>query len=195
MSTLTKEEQALGIIGHYWETTVAPQVDKRACILAGRLLSVSLSRVGIPVTLYHTDAVAMNELWYELFVKQGVKQEDLPAEAWCVGAVTGDIKGTHRTMVGGFSGHIVATTANYFIDLTAGQFDRPTKGIVTGSPLFAQRDAVMDTEYGKQIPIQQGIYIVKPAQKPASYKWTPDWSFSYKVFATPLVDILRKEMA
>jgi hypothetical protein len=187
METATKEAIALRILADYWTEKVTPVVDARSCVLAGRVASVVLNRIGISTAVYHTDTVAMNELWYELFVVKGLAQALLPPEAWCVGAVTGEVKGTHRNMVGGFSGHLIVTTPNYFVDLSAGQFDRPSHGIVTGSPLIVHRENIVDSEQGKMVPIQQGLYIVRPAEKPASYKWTPDWQTSYKHFTKPLL--------
>jgi hypothetical protein len=192
METATKEAIALRVLAEYWQTDVAPMVNPRACVLAGRLATVVLGRIGISTAVYHTDTVAMNDLWYNLFIVKGLGQQFLPPEAWCVGAVTADVKGTHSTMVGGFSGHLVVTTPHHFVDLSASQFDRPSHDIVTGSPLIVPRENITDTPHGKMVPIQRGVYITKPAENPASYQWTPDWQTNYKTFAKPLITRLRE---
>jgi hypothetical protein len=82
-------------------------------------------------------------------------------------------------------------TEHHFIDFTAGQFDRPQHGIVTGSPLIVPNSRLVEIKDGWKVPIIKGVYAIRDAKYPASPRNAPDWHTNYKRDAKRLIDELR----
>ena len=82
-------------------------------------------------------------------------------------------------------------TEHHFIDFTAGQFDRPQHGIVTGSPLIVPHHRLVETDVWWEVPITEGIYTFRDAEYPSSPRNAPDWHTNYKRDAKRLIDELR----
>lgn len=195
-TNISSEAELLREVADFWTKEIQPKVVPQACVLASRITTYALSRFGIKWEVHHSDALAVNDEWYNLYFEQGVPQELLPPTAWSVGAVTmKNVVGTHRHITfgdKGFSGHLVVTTDEHFIDLSSGQFDRPNNGIITGAPLIVSRSLITKPQTLRardfiSVPITQGKFLLRRAKVKADYKWTPDWAHTHKRWTTALV--------
>lgn len=192
------ERDILRELSRYWNRHIATQVRVNSCVLAARLSTLALSHFGVDSSVHHVDAVAMNTLWYKMYLEQGVPPSKLPPEAWAVGAVTGEnATATHKVdLTGGFMGHVIVTTRDYLIDITANQFDRPEKAIITGAPLIVPQEHIKQTEHGFDIPVFQGVYILRPAERTLkSYKVSVDWQTNYKKHINGLISHIEEKVA
>lgn len=185
----------LNKIAEYWQSEVAPQVLPNSCVLAVRLVSKALNTLDVPHQITACDALAMNdEAW--LLQRQGISVTDWSPTAWSVGAVSNpNAVGTNLTMRGGYAGHLIVTAQQHLIDLTAGQFDRPSHGIVTGGSLIIPFSEIPTDEQGSRcVPIKQGRYLLRPAQYPSNYAHGTDWEYAYRKFLRGLLHHLRGDV-
>lgn len=175
------EEQVIDSTARLWVEMCKPHVPKNACILASRTVIEVLKYHGLKSAPLAVNAMAYNDEMWEIL---GSPPEEWTPKAWSVGC-SNDPRtyGTFRTdRSGGYAGHLVVVTRTSYVDLTADQFDRPHKGILTGSPLIVGLKSLENHPHGLLVPIQQGKMLVNGNDDDA-FKHSPDWRFGYKDFA------------
>jgi len=195
--SLNKETAVLEVAKDFYLREVAPVVVPNACILASRIITVALAKYNVQCWATQVDAVCWNNEGFRL-------RNDLNAfrstpTAWSVGVmsepsnqwVRNELESGSNPFDRKFYGHLIVETPNHFVDFTASQFDRPEKGIVTGSPLIVPNSRLTEVKDGWIVPIEQGVYVFRDAQHPASPQGTPDWDANYKRDAKRLIEELR----
>ena len=195
--SLNKETAVLEVAKDFWLREVAPVTVPNACILASRIITVALAKYNVQCWATQVDAVCWNAEGYRL-------RNDLNAfrsspTAWSVGVMSepsdrwlrDEVLAGNNPFERKFFGHLIVETQNHFVDFTAGQFDRPQHGIVTGTPLAVPYSRLTETKDGWVVPIQEGVYVFRDAQYPASPQGTPDWDTNYKADAKRLIEELR----
>ena len=191
------ETAVLEVAKDFWVREVAPVTVPNACVLATRILTVALNKYGVTANATQIDAACWNAEGYRL-------RNDLAATrqsktAWSVGVmsepsrtwIANEIASGSNPFDRDFFGHLVVETEHHFIDFTAGQFDRPQHGIITGSPLIVPNHRLVETDVWWEVPITEGIYTFRDAKYPSSPRNAPDWTANYKRDAKRLVDLLR----
>lgn len=186
------EDEVMRSTAELWNELCKPFVKTNACILASRTLIEVLAYHGLKSAPMAVNAMAYNDAMWEIL---GTPPENWTANAWSVGASNDPrMRGTFRTdKTGGYAGHLVVVTRRSYVDLTANQFDRPHKGIVTGSPLIVGLNSLQKHEMGTLVPIQQGRMLVY-ANGDESYKHSPDWRFGYKDFAGWIIKRQKQDL-
>jgi hypothetical protein len=191
------ETAVLEVAKDFWLREVVPVTVPNACILASRILTVALNKYGVAANATQLDAVCWNDEGYRL--RNDVVASRESKTAWSVGVmskpsdqwITNEIASGRNPFERDFFGHLVVETEHHFIDFTAGQFDRPQHGIVTGSPLIVPNSHLVETKDGWKVPIIKGVYTIRDAKYPASPRNAPDWHTNYKRDAKRLIDELR----
>lgn len=99
------------------------------CVLASKVLLVSLTEAGFDAWVEPTYAIASNRASWEW---QGRPISEWPEEAWSVGVEPGK-----RIDSGSYPGHLVVMTRLFgdllLVDGSAGQFSRPAKQMIIPS--------------------------------------------------------------
>lgn len=192
-------------ITEYWQNEVAEQVSPWSCVLAARLVTKALQTLDVPCDILRCDALALNDEAVFYF-SQGVPIADWSPTAWTVGANSNPkSEGTHLTVRwegGGFDGHLIVVAQGHIIDLTAYQFDRPERGIVTGGSLLVPTSKTtrknapsgFGGSHYVEVPIREGKYFISPARYQNNYKCNGDWEHGYKQFLRGLLHHIRGDV-
>jgi hypothetical protein len=168
---VSREKESLLVkdLASIWVQAVMPRLpDVGACVAGSRFGSEFMKELGVHAWATQLDAIAIDEQSY---------QEMLRGEApngWSVGAFS------MTTVPNKWNGHVVVETTNWFIDLTAGQFDRPDKGIVFGNGLCVPAEEIIFHEniwHGDwfEVPVAQGHYLFRDAVVKRDITKAPDW--------------------
>lgn len=198
--TLEDEQRAVSALADFFRTAVLPDIqDQRCCVLAARLATKALDRVGIPNLHRHVDATCFNdELLYHLTA--GTTPEDVPMSAWSI-AVWSDHEERFPTHPSnGFSGHLIVETENYFIDLSSRQFDRSEHNITTGGPLVMPLSKLTEVRQtfarpgSWNVPIKSGHYWFNDAVNPLEPTGLSSWRYGYREFLPKCVKAIRRAM-
>lgn len=121
------------------------------------------------------------------------------ADAWSVGVGFGQaMVATNKDsrQSNGFDGHLIVTTDNFYVDLTAYQFDRLEHGINTQGPLVVPISDVVypftfssdALTYWLYISLEEG-HLVMTSNKNYTYENSPDWRIHYQ---RQVGDIIRE---
>lgn len=191
------ETAVLEVAKDFWVREVVPITVPNACILASRILTYSLNKYGITANATQIDAICYNNEGYRL--RNNLSAFKASKTAWSVGIMSepsnewimSQITSGTNPFTRDFFGHLIVETEHHFIDFTAGQFDRPQHGIVTGSPLIVPFSELQEAKGSWLVPIIQGKYLFRDAKHPSSPKNMPDWATNYKQDAQRLIDELR----
>lgn len=188
-------EDAMQALAGAWVDHVASKVRPDACILAARVGHEALSYFRVAHDVRPVAVACFNaEAMIELAAGRDVAA-DWPPEAWSVSASS---RSEDRGPLPGWSGHLVLTVGDFLVDLTAEQFDRPSKGIVTGGPVLAHRDELEDTTMlgpeAVSIALTRGQYVAWGEPENLSYRRAPDWRRNYGRFAGPVIRAMRAEL-
>jgi len=175
------EEQIVRALARAWDEEIAPNVHPACCILASRcaretLLYFNLSNQVLPLKVY-----CYNESGFD---NRFTPLENWHDEAWGVG--TGELAGKNE-----YAGHIVVLSQNWFIDLSAKQYDRPQKGILTGGSIVKSRDEIVFLRTEAQFPLKQGIYTMRLNAQNQSFKKSPDWLKGYRDYSGILIRTVK----
>jgi hypothetical protein len=171
VETVSQEKESLLVkdLGFTWVQAVMPRLQETgACVAGSRFGSEFLKELGVNAWVTQLDAIAIDEQSYN---------EMISGEApngWSVGAFS------MTTVPNKWNGHVVVETTNWFIDLTAGQFDRPDKGIVFGNGLCVPTEKIIFHENIWQgdwfeVPVEQGHYLFRDAVVKRDITKAPDW--------------------
>lgn len=152
-----------------WLKGVAPRLSTvSACVAGARFGSEYLKRFGIKSWAAQVDAIGLDEQSY---------QEMLNGEGptgWSIGAIS------VTDVPNKWNGHVVVETNEWFIDLTAGQFDRPDKGILFGNGLcvpvgeLVHHVGIWQGDWF-EVPVAQGHYLFRDAVVQRDITKAPDW--------------------
>jgi hypothetical protein len=183
------ETELLHKLAHEWQEQVRPHVRVNACILAARLTHEVLDYFNIPHDLQPVRCTITNDIMWDCMVNAESPRFDFPPEAWSLGVGKGLGDGD------GWSGHIVVITNNNYIDLSAEQFDRPRRDILSGGPLILPQQgfSYVDKPAVKMWhhPLPKGHLIWAPEHNP-SYKQAIDWRSNYKLVAGPIIRSIKQ---
>lgn len=155
-----------------------------ACILAGNYAHRILDRLGVPHRVRPIGVTVFNQKGWELF---GVPAEELPDDAWSVHCSS---RSAH-ILENGWSGHLVIETENFFLDLTAEAFARPSNNINIFGPLLVPRSQIAElpngtpvhqlgrTEHAYIFDLLGGFYTFYYEDWNRVYEKAPDWRVSW----------------
>jgi len=139
-----------------------------ACVAGARFGLELLSRLGVESCVTQVDAIGLDEQSYmEVINGKG-------PTGWSVGALS------VTTAPNAWNGHVVLETNDWFIDLTAGQFDRPDKGILFGNGLcvpvgeLTHHVGIWQGDWF-EVPVAQGHYLFRDAVIQRDITKAPDW--------------------
>jgi len=196
--TLEDEQRAVNALADFYSSRVQPCLPSTSsCILAARLATKALRRIGIPSEHKHVDATCFNDV-YLRHLEAGTSEEDFPASA-CCGAAWSDLDGTPKSAspwdLESFNGHLIVETEHYIVDLSAPQFDVYEHHIVTGGPLVVPRVDLVDVGGGTwSMPIKLGHYWFSEARLPKYPADCGDWQVGYKPYLADCVKAMRHAM-
>ncbi len=188
---MIREKYVLESLREQWIQDWQPDLQKNACILAGRLGKSVIDLCGLNVKVVPVGVVVYNQSGWD---NQFTHSADLPDSAWNV-ACTGRIKNLDVavTSTGGWDGHLLLETDNYFLDLTANAFSRPEHGINIPGPLLVHKDQITtlherDSQFKchevfqaaefSQIALGSGCtYNFSPELWNTDYRKSPNWTY------------------
>jgi hypothetical protein len=170
VETRTQDHQIMvETLSSVWLRGAAPRLTTDgACVAGARFGLEFLKHAGIESWVTQLDAIALDEQSYrEMLNGEG-------PTGWSVGALS------VTEVPNKWNGHVVVETNDWFIDLTAGQFDRPDKGIVFGHGLCVPVGELIDHVGIWQgdwfeVPVAQGHYLFRDAVVQRDIKKAPDW--------------------
>lgn len=178
------EARAVHALAAAWTDLVAPFFAPRVCILAARVAHEALTYLDVPHGVQPVQAVVANDIALAMMVGD-LPMADWPDEAWNVSA------GSQSNLGNGWAGHVAVIADNWYLDLSATQFDRPAKNIATGGPIVRHLDEMaFDTGYIR-FPVAEGWYQWRPEDNP-TYRTAPDWKVNGPEFAGPVIRRLKK---
>jgi hypothetical protein len=180
------ETRIVHALADAWTAIVAPEVIPRACILAARVATEVLDYFSIPHVVQPVETIAANDACLTM-VLHDVPIADWPADAWNVAA------GRRSAAVNGngWPGHLAVVTTDWYLDLSATQFDRPAKHIVTGGPVVRHVDEMTLDRWFIRFPIVEGWYQWNPEDN-HTYRTARDWTVNGPEFAGPVIRRLKK---
>jgi hypothetical protein len=186
-----------------WNSEVRPHVVPNACVLAARITSEVLGYFDIKHDVISMAAMAMNDkmLAHE---NEGRSHLNWDEDAYSVGVGFGEsaVWTRNDSRDGrGFDGHVVVVTKNFYIDLTAYQFDRPQFGIETSGSLVAPlSDFVFPYTLSPNsinswyyLALTKGHMVVLNNQN-NQYKNSPDWKIHYKRQTGDIIRTIRQNI-
>jgi len=156
---------------------------KGACILATRT-AIEVGRYfGVTLTAQPLSVVVLNPAAKAEYAQQRPIDE-WPPEAWSVGTHC-----TDTVTATGWEGHLIVVGDGMMADLTAGQFDRPEKGIRCAPwvmPVPTQPPP-WGFEFG-EAPSTQMVMLPCEAR---AYRQSPDWRTNYRDLAAATIRRIR----
>jgi hypothetical protein len=167
--TQVDEQIVMETLSSVWLRGAAPRLTTDgACVAGSRFGLEFLKQTGIEAWVTQVDAIALDEQSY----REMLNGE--PPTGWSVGALS------VTEVPNKWNGHVIVETNQWFIDLTAGQFDRPDKGIVFGNGLCVPTGKLIDHVGIWQgdwfeVPVAQGHYLFRDAVVQRDIKKAPDW--------------------
>lgn len=162
------------------------------CIEAVRIATAVLPAAGVACRPMPCDALVYNAAAREL-VTAGVPLADWPAAAHSLGvAVDGDAYAERGMVPGGrggalepggslsepyrrsgWAGHLVTVGDGWLLDLTAGQFARPDRGIVVEDAIAGPLE---EASAGVEVDLDEGgILVYRWRPEAARWRRTPAW--------------------
>lgn len=159
----------VGMLASVWLNGAAPRLsDSSACVASARFGWELLHWAGVEAWVTQVDAIGLDEQSYmEVINGEG-------PTGWSVGALS------MTEVPNKWNGHVVVETNDWFIDLTAGQFDRPDKGIMFGNGLcvpvgeLTHHVGVWQGDWF-EVPVAQGHYLFRDAVVQRDITKAPDW--------------------
>lgn len=189
--TYIRENAICNAIKDSWIEFVAPRVTPNSCVLAAKVVSEVLKRLGLSAFVVPMKAMAVNDVMLDHQLNN-VHYAQWSEDAWSVGVgyEKTDASRVDNRLGAGFDGHLIVSTSTHFVDLTAGQFDRPAKGIDTGGPIVVPLDS-LDFAFSFPVdPASRFIYrelneghILYEQSEDYSYEKSRDWTINYLYFA------------
>lgn len=155
-------------LGEVWTRGVAPRLVQNSCVAGARFAIEYLRLMGIDAWATQVDALALDEKSYA-----DILCGNEPT-GWSVGALS------LTTVPNAWNGHVVVETQDWFIDLTASQFDRPERGIIMGSSVCVPTDRLahhVGVWQGDwfEAPAVRGHYLFRDAVVQKDITQAPDW--------------------
>jgi hypothetical protein len=184
-TSIKRERTAVTAIANFYHEELQPHLPCAAmCVFATRITSLVLAKLGITHLCSHLDVTCMND---EMLQFHSAPLEKLPttANSWLCLSTPGF--GSMPIIAADcrpFYGHMVVETDNFFIDLTAHQFDQPKHRIVTGSPLIIPLGSLTEHRFtfsrNKRddwwsVPIARGHYFFREATCQNIPRTEADW--------------------
>lgn len=158
----------------------------KCCVLASKVLLVSLTEAGFEAWAEPTYAVASNAAsWAQL----GRPVSEWPDEAWSVGVID-EGKGMSP---GSYPGHLVVMTRLfndgdlYLVDGSAGQFSRPAKNLVIPSVLVVPARNWPDTVWMRNASWAMSY---KPAPLGQMHRVGNDWTKNWRDYMPEMRKVL-----
>lgn len=176
---MTRDEVGVIAVGKAWDAWweepggLGERLNPNCCILATRLACKVLGRFGIPAWPVPTVTAYLNVL-AEQCLRANMPVEAWPEGAWSIGV------GEHATGPG-YPGHLWMATANWMLDLSARQFDRPLKGLRAPGSMMLPRPHPFREPVGARIP--GGVLVTLAPLHDFSYRSAPDWRERWRTFA------------
>lgn len=120
------------------------------CINGTRVVCRAMEKLGVRAQPVSVQFFLFNRFAWALS-SEGVPIAEWPDHAWSLGVGEGRTKGTS-----GWDGHLVAEGANWTLDISAAQFNRPGKIIVPGPRILPKlppvgRELLLVDEYGQRL--------------------------------------------
>lgn len=165
----SREDWLVDALAKEWLAGVVPRLDEiGACVAGARFGWEYLTRLGIKAWVTQVDAIGLDELSYK-----EVMNGEGPT-GWSIGALS------VTSVPNKWNGHVVVETDGWFVDLTAGQFDRPDKGIMFGNGLCVPQTQLVHHVGVWQgdwfeVPVAQGHYLFRDAVIQRDIRKAPDW--------------------
>lgn len=179
------------MLAQTWRRTMAPQLTPSCCILAARMATNALTALGVRSIEIPVAVAAYNQRGWE---ERNLPIKDWSPDAWSVGASSRQVAYQFR-QDGGFDGHVVVGTENFVIDLSAPQFDRPMRSIVTGGPLVARWEAFeVVSRSSRKIGLLEGVYLIEAEPWNTGYKESLDWKRGWRKFGGEFVENLKDSL-
>lgn len=183
-----------------WDTHVRPYVKSNSCVLASRVAHEVLTYFGVAHEVLPTMAIAMNSLMKQHYM-DSLHHSLWSPEAWSVAVGFPNAVALRQDSrePQGFDGHLVVATSQFYLDLSASQFDRPERSIKTGGSLLFNHDTITRFQFPKEdfywnyFPIDEGSFFFRLLSGNDSYKNSPDWRTNYKSFAGDIIRSIRDE--
>ena len=105
------------------------------CVNSSRIGVDVLTRKGFLAQAAVWDLEVGNQLASEMYVR-GTPTEEWPDEAWNIGT----FQAIDDSGPGMVRGHVVVEMGGYVVDLSAGQYNRPNRGIHIDGPMLSTPD-------------------------------------------------------
>jgi hypothetical protein len=138
-------------------------------------------------------AIATNDKMYDIMYNSTERIDRFPDDAWSIGVGSQ----VPAQSANGWSGHLVVITDELFIDLSAEQFDRPQRQIMSGGPIVARSTEFEFVEAPTfrmwHRPMTQG-QLLWMHEENHTYKASNDWRKNYKEFTGPIIRSIRNQM-
>lgn len=172
-TTIERERTAVTAIARIYHEMLQPLLPSDAmCVFATRITSLLLTELRIKHTCSHLDVICMND---EMFECLSTPPDARPETAFECGTLSIDRplpSSSDEEVDNAFYGHMIIETSNFFVDLTAHQFDLPEQRIVTGSPLVVPLGSLTEPRLNYlgfemdnvwSVPIERGHYFFRNA--------------------------------
>ena len=165
--TIDQERRALEELALFYSTEIQPKFDSLGtCVYAAVLASRTLQKIGLKSTCSHVDAYSFG---FNHTQKDELTRWNLPSRRWVRACSTNPVvRGLGSSeLVGGVDGHFIIETDNFFVDLTAPQFDSPRHQVrIPRSLIVPLGDLRELSEDVWSVPIPLGRYVFCSAEKP-----------------------------
>lgn len=189
ITNIETERKVIDHLVDLWNSEVRPNVMTNACVLSARIASEVFTHFNIEHTVRPMAVMAMNDKMLA-HQQNGDTYTAWDADAWSVGVGFGQsMVATNKDsrQSNGFDGHLIVTTDNFYVDLTAYQFDRLEHGINTQGPLVVPISDVVypftfssdALTYWLYISLEEG-HLVMTSNKNYTYENSPDWRIHYQ---------------
>lgn len=170
-----------------WSGTFAAEVDPHACILASRTAVETFRYFGVDAEAVPVTVIVCNAVAFPLLQSE-VPLADWPETAWSIGVGLG---GTNPT---GYEAHMVVRIPDVaWVDLTAGQFSRPQRGIPVPDVIWLEATNGTDGP-GRQwrhAQLHDDAHYLWRELDDQSFRDAPDWRRNYRPFTARAIRALR----
>lgn len=186
-------ESVAHLLADEWTEKVRPYASVNACILAARTAHEVFGYFGIKHTVQPVMALAVNDRMYDIMVAATERLASFPPDAWSIG-VGREVPAQSDN---GWSGHLAVITDTHYVDLSAEQFDRPQRQIMSGGPIVARSSEFEFVEAPTfrmwHRPMLKGHYLWMHEDN-VTYKGSNDWRLNYKEFTGQIIRSIREKL-
>ena len=188
-ATPERQEEVLQSLIKAWDEIVAPNVVDACCVLAGRVATEALRYMDIRHLVVPIDALAFNSAAFDL-IGEVPADEWGDSEAWSVGAMTTDLEAN-------WSGHVVVVTDDWFLDLSANQFNRFNRSIVLPNRMLVKREHFTAWQkFNNRLlyTFIDGTYYCWQPTHDERFRNSYDWRDGYRRFSGRVIRSMKESL-